>query len=100
MGIINRIRALFATMRNAIFSGDAELEVLRLAAIDLSGQLRREGPSQNATRSVWYFQQSWNDAQVGPMLDVNGLYTRDVNQALTLALQNFNIQASVPANIL
>jgi hypothetical protein len=83
------------------FHGDAENAVLRAAAIDLSNQLNSVGASQNATRSVWYFQQSWNAAGVGSSnLNVDGLYTQDVNQALFLTLQNFGLPTSIPAAIL
>lgn len=81
-------------------SGESEEQILKLAAHDLARHLHAVGPSQNSEKVVWYFQQSWNAAQVGPPLNMDGKYTQDVNQALSLALQNYGMSPAVPMAIL
>jgi hypothetical protein len=95
-----RIGNVNAMGERLLASGESEERILRLAALDLARHLHAVGPSQNSERVVWYFQQSWNAAQVGPPLNMDGKYTQDVNQALSLALQNYGMSPTVPMAIL
>ncbi len=78
-------------------AGDAEEQILKMAARQLQDHLARVGASQNASRFVWTFQKAWNESGVGPSLNRDGIYTQDVQAALTLALRNYGLAQAVAA---
>lgn len=77
--------------KNLGVAGETEEAILKMAARDLNAHLHHYGTSPNASHEVWTFQKAWNESGVGPRLERDGFFNQDTQEALRLALQNYQL---------